>query len=109
MPYKPQKQCGHMGCLMLVESGTRYCPEHRKQYNHRTNASHYDTRWRKISKLFLANNPLCADCKKAGRLTPATETHHIVPVEEGGSDRDDNLYPLCKSCHSRISITELNK
>jgi len=106
MPYKSLRQCGHSGCGELVEAGTRYCPEHRKQYNHRTNAAHYDTRWRKISKSFLARNPLCAECQKVGRLTPAVESHHIIPVEDGGSDRDDNLLPLCKSCHSRISLAE---
>ena len=108
MPYKSKRQCGHMGCPVLVEAGTRYCPEHRKQYNKRANAAHYDTRWRKISKLFLSKNPLCAECQKAGRMTPAVESHHIIPVEDGGSDRDENLIPLCKSCHSRISLAERN-
>ena len=104
MPYKPRRQCGHPGCPALAEAGTRYCPEHRRQYNRRDNAAHYDSRWRKISKLYLAKNPLCAECQKAGRLTPATETHHIIPVDAGGSDRDENLMGLCKSCHSRFTM-----
>jgi len=107
MPYKSRRQCGHSGCPALVEAGTRYCPEHRRQYNRRDNAAHYDRRWRKISKLYLAKNLLCAECQKAGRLTPATETHHIIPVSAGGSDAEENLMALCKSCHSRISMEEL--
>ena len=99
MPYKSRRQCGHSGCPALVEAGTRYCPEHRGQYNMR--------RWRKISKLHLAKNPLCAEWQRAGRLTPATETHHIIPVSAGGSDAEENLMALCKSCHSRISLEEI--
>jgi len=107
MPYKSRRPCGYPGCPALVEAGTRYCPEHRKIYNRRDNSAHYDSRWRRISKLYLAAHPLCAECQRAGRLTPATETHHIIPVLAGGSDRDENLMGLCKSCHSRISLEEI--
>jgi 5-methylcytosine-specific restriction endonuclease McrA len=27
------------------------------------------------------------------------EVHHIIPQEEGGSDREENAAPLCLSCH----------
>lgn len=27
------------------------------------------------------------------------EIHHIIPKKEGGTDNDDNLVPLCVSCH----------
>lgn len=107
MPYKARHQCGYTGCPALVEAGTRYCPGHRKIYNQRGNAAHYDRRWRKISKLHLSKNPLCAECQRAGRLTPATETHHIIPVSAGGSDAEENLMALCKPCHSRISMEEI--
>ena len=107
MPYKSRRPCGHPGCPALVEAGTRYCPEHRRQYNRRANAAHYDRRWRKISAAYLARHPLCAECQRAGRLTPATETHHIMPVDRGGTDAESNLMGLCKSCHSRISMEEL--
>ena len=26
----------------------------------------------------LAEHPLCRDCEVAGRITPATEVHHVV-------------------------------
>ena len=106
MPYKNRRPCGQPGCPNLVEAGEHYCSEHRKQYNKRSNAGHYDSHWRKISKGYLSRNPLCVECEKAGRLTPATETHHIIPVADGGTHAEDNLMALCKSCHSRISLKE---
>ena len=50
---------------------------------------------------------LCERCAAAGRTTPATEVHHIVPVESGISDIQmkalcynfDNLQALCHKCH----------
>jgi len=104
MPYKSRRQCGHPGCPALVDAGQRYCPEHKPR---RAQSDHYDRRWRNISALYLSKHPLCAECQKAGRLTPATETHHIIPAAAGGSDRDENLMGLCKPCHSRITMEEL--
>jgi 5-methylcytosine-specific restriction endonuclease McrA len=45
--------------------------------------------------MFLRRHPECADCGRE-----ATEAHHIVPRAQGGSDRWENLMPLCKACHS---------
>ena len=39
-----------------------------------------------------------------GRLTPAQEVHHILPFADGGTNDEDNLMALCKSCHSGITI-----
>lgn len=103
MPYKSRRNCNFPGCPALVNAGERYCPAHRKEKRGGDN-SHYDRHWRKLRALFLQKHPLCAECEKAGRLTPATEVHHIIAVKDGGSDHDDNLMGLCKSCHSRITI-----
>ena len=99
MPYKSKRPCGYPGCPNLVEAGTSYCPAHKPM---RKNASaYYDRRWQKVRAAYLARHPLCADCQIVGRLTPATEVHHIIPINEGGGDREENLLGLCKSCHSR--------
>ena len=104
MPWKSKRPCGRPGCKELVDAGARYCARHKPTRNY--DASHYDYRWRKLRTLYIAKNPLCAECEKAGRLTPATEVHHIVAVADGGSDRDENLQALCKSCHSRKTAKE---
>ncbi|GHV44273.1 HNH endonuclease [Clostridia bacterium] len=106
MPYKSRRYCSRSGCTTLIDAGQTYCAEHLREYNQsrREVVAHYDRRWRNISAAYLAKHPLCADCQKAGRLTPATETHHIIPVADGGSDNDANLMGLCKSCHSRRTM-----
>ena len=102
MPYKSRKPCKHPHCGELVEAGVGYCPKHRKQHNKREMAHLYDSKWRKISKLYLSRNPLCEQCQREGRLTPAVECHHIIPLADGGGHTDENLMGLCKACHSRI-------
>lgn len=103
MPTKSRRNCGFPGCPALVSAGERYCPAHRSA-RRGGDTSHYDRRWRKLRERFLSKHPLCAHCEKVGRLIPATEVHHILPVAEGGSDREENLLGLCKPCHSRITI-----
>lgn len=107
MPYKSRRPCGHPGCPELVAAGERYCPVHKKE-KHGGDNSHYDRRWQKLRELYLAKHPLCAECEKAGRFTPATEVHHIKSFADGGSDHNSNLMGLCKPCHSRITLGGIN-
>lgn len=69
----------------------------------RADQSFYNgVRWRRLRQMFLNRNPLCVDCSKAGRLTPASQAHHI----EERKDRPelayewDNLESVCLSCHN---------
>ena len=63
-------------------------------------SDHYDRQWRVLSERFRAHNPLCQDCEKQGRVEPATEVHHIIPIEQSPSRRLDqsNLVALCSGC-----------
>lgn len=47
----------------------------------------------------LASEPLCRHCKERGFVTVAEEVDHIIPLQHGGSDTDDNVQCLCKPCH----------
>lgn len=49
---------------------------------------------------------LCQPCKRAGRLTAATEVDHIVGKAKGGTDADNNLQAICKTCHEEKTIRE---
>ena len=70
-------------------------------------------RWRRVRGLKLSADPLCERCKEQGKITQATEVHHIVPLE---SIKDDevqarmayaisNLMSVCHDCHRDIHLT----
>ena len=112
MPRKPKRPCSFPDCPELVEG--RYCEKHKREVDRHYNrhqrdprtAKRYGRRWRKIRQAFLTAHPLCEECKKQGRYTPAEEVHHITPLSEGGTHDYENLMALCKSCHSRITAKE---
>ena len=33
---------------------------------------------------------------------PAQIRHHVTPLHKGGRNKDNNIVPLCKSCHAEI-------
>ena len=113
MPTWPKHPCAHPGCPNLTDK--QYCAEHEQDHQHIYNkylrdpatARWYGRAWKRIRARHLAAHPLCEQCKRDGRLTPAAEVHHILPLSEGGSHDDSNLMSLCKSCHSRITAGSL--
>ena len=59
------------------------------------------TAWRKKSEQHRRDELLCRPCSKQGRVTLATLTDHIVPIEQGGDPwDDDNLQSSCDPCHN---------
>lgn len=107
MPMKPMTPCSHPGCPEL--SAGRYCDKHQKQvtkeYDLRRGSATqrgYDGLWRKARWRYLAEHPLCVECKKAGKLTPANTIDHIKPHK---GDKalfwdESNWQSLCHRCHS---------
>lgn len=75
-------------------------PRHREQ-------EHYKTAdWRaKRERILVRDAFVCQTCK---RVVSGHEANvdHIVPLEDGGSDRDDNLQTLCRSCHGKKTSGE---
>ena len=44
----------------------------------------------------------CQTCLRAGRHAPpdpSNEVDHVVPLCQGGTNRDDNLEIICSECH----------
>ncbi len=108
MPYKPKKPCAYPGCPRLTHD--RYCVEHTKltartyeryQRDPMTK-KRYGAAWRKIRRKYLEEHPTCELCRREERVTPAKIVHHIKPLSEGGSNDEENLMALCKSCHSHL-------
>lgn len=99
----------------MTESSSGYCAEHEKiqvkAYDKSRAIEHnqrYGSKWRKLRARFLKAHLLCEQCKSQGKYTMATEVHHIKPLSEGGTNDENNLMALCKSCHSRITLTTEN-
>jgi 5-methylcytosine-specific restriction protein A len=72
-----------------------------RQHTQKTSERGYGWDWQKFRKRFLADHPLCEDCETIGRVTPATEVHHLVKIKHDASKRLDegNLLALCGRCH----------
>lgn len=112
MPYKPKRPCAYPSCGRLVESGEQYCTEHKrlidKQYNKYKRdpnlSKHYGRAWKLIRDRYISLHPLCEECQKEGRITPAKEVHHILPIKKGGTHSRNNLMSVCQSCHNKIHI-----
>lgn len=111
MPKKPNIPCKHPGCPKLVPYSSRYCEEHRKLHKDEYRTSQekgYNSRWRKVRRIFLKAHPLCEMCRKEGRLVKATVVDHIIP-HRGDQELfwdQNNFQALCKSCHDRKTMTE---
>ena len=110
--------CKWPGCNARVPFGEKYCEKHKarakeqlaSRYHSGKSASSrgYTYRWKKAAKAFLKAHPLCAECSRNGRTTPATCVDHIVPWR---GDRklfwdESNWQPLCAECHSRKTAKE---
>lgn len=63
----------------------------------------YGGRWQRLRAMYLGAHPLCAECRRRGRVTMATDVHHLVRRRDGGPDSEENLEALCHECHSRIT------
>lgn len=112
MPYKPKHPCSYPGCPLLTSG--RYCEEHQRivtaRYNkyERDPASkrRYGRAWKRIRDRYIAAHPLCERCQRAGKVVPAEEVHHILPLAKGGTHVESNLMALCHRCHSEITARE---
>lgn len=114
MPRAALKACQYRGCAGLARG--HYCDKHKRErpaalrQRQRVNpyGHMYDRRWRRASKAFLAEHPLCVDCEARGQLTPATQVDHIVPHKGDYQifwDRS-NWQGLCHSDHSKKTAKE---
>lgn len=65
------------------------------------------TEFKKARREMIERKTKCRECEDY-----ATELHHIIAVEDGGTDDIENLMPLCEKCHKEYTseqIIERNK
>lgn len=74
------------------------------------------TRWLRLRRDILTAHPVCERCQAEDYITPASEVHHIRPVESGITLDDKrrlmfdphNLMALCHDCHVKTH-TEMGR
>lgn len=65
------------------------------------------TTWMTIREKLLRQAPHCAECLKDGKVTPANEVDHILPLSMGGTDDMTNLQGLCYEHHQTKTKQEI--
>jgi 5-methylcytosine-specific restriction protein A len=109
MPRRAARPCARPGCPALALAGTATCVGHTPADSRPSaSARGYGRRWQRVRALQLARSPVCADPRgrHAKRIMAASEVHHVVARQAGGSDHPSNLQSLCKSCHSHETMME---
>lgn len=68
--------------------------------------------WRKLRLTYLKEHPLCEECLKKGKVTPASSVHHIKSPFKGGEINWDllldynNLESVDHECHALLHQEE---
>lgn len=106
MPTSAPGLCSHPGCGALAHG--RFCSRHLRTERAELDRARgsaasrgYDARWRRASKAFLREHPLCVYCQAEGKVVASAVTDHIVPHRGDAGlfwDRT-NWQALCKPCH----------
>lgn len=92
-----------------MRDGTGRCAKHPKAAWAKKPTAAKRVTGRKLQRLraeLFERDPLCAECKRQGRVTLATQRDHIQPLEEGGEDTETNVQGLCADCHDAKSKAE---
>ena len=112
VPTKPKRPCSYPGCPRLTDG--RFCEKHAKLESRRyekydrdpATRKRYGRAWKRVRERYIAAHPLCEKCRERGKLTPAQEVHHLLPLSRGGTPDESNLMALCKPCHSEITARD---
>lgn len=109
MPKSAPRPCNQPGCGVLVRDGGNRCPRHPKEVWVKPPDATKRITGRKLQRMRAAlftRDPLCAECRRHGRVTLATQRDHIKPLAEGGLDDESNEQGLCHACHEAKSLAE---
>ncbi|MHA6905138.1 HNH endonuclease [Ralstonia syzygii subsp. celebesensis] len=115
MPARPSSICRHPGCGRRVDV-PGYCTEH-KQHERQWDSTDRararqakralatnSTAWRRLRESVLRDDPLCAECSRAGRVVIARLVDHIDG--DATNNERSNLQGLCWPCHSAKTARE---
>lgn len=69
----------------------------------------YDNEWVRLRASVLDAEPLCRRCAKQGRVTAATQVHHIqrfIGLDDPLRLDPRNCEPICRPCHDAESARQ---
>jgi 5-methylcytosine-specific restriction enzyme A len=110
VPAVARRFCNQSRCPSFAVFEGR-CAAHQRSKERTSSADWhhlYDTRWQRYRLTFLAEHPLCVECRRNGQLFPATVVDHVKP-HRGDYELfwdPSNHQGLCRSCHDRKTATE---
>ena len=108
MPVRAPRACRRSDCGETTTSPSGYCDAHRRaeiRWKETTREpAHkrgYDQKWENVRDWFIAQNPLCENCRDNGIVEIATVVHHLIPIKQDAGERlsVSNLVSLCDDCH----------
>lgn len=102
MANKARKYCAAFPCFYLAEDRSAYCHRHQPtRAPKETDPFYLTVQWRKFRAWYISRHPICEQCEKEGRLTPAMMVDHILEISDGGAlTSEENAQALCHKCHS---------
>jgi len=112
MALRPNKPCRAKGCQVLTRASGGYCNEHAdlaKAWATRQGSGRGGRPWRRTREEVLKRDSYlcqCEDCKRLGRVRPAHEVDHVVPLAQGGTDSLSNLAAINDDCHRVKTLRE---
>ena len=108
MPRAAPRPCSYKGCRTLVHDGSGRCAAHPREAWSKVEPTRRITgrRLQAMRAALFSRDPLCAECRRQGRVTPATQRYHIIPLCDGGADDETNEQGLCEPCHDAKSQAE---
>lgn len=68
--------------------------------------------WRELREVYMREHPICEECLKKGKITPAEDVHHKKSPFRGGEINYNllldyhNLESVCKDCHGNLHASQ---
>ena len=91
---------------IVREKPVRWKREHNDIETH--SEDFYNTQaWKRLRRTYLSLHPICEECLRHERITPAAHVHHLRPFMSEKTDEarwntflnESNLRSLCECCH----------
>jgi len=102
MSVKPSRYCVVFPCHNLAAAGSSYCLTHQPPRPEKAADPFYvSVAWRRFRAWYIGTHPLCEQCQREGRITPADLVDHIVELKDGGARlAEENAMSLCVKHHA---------